>query len=166
MKFSYKLVILLCLAGTVALQAQERYLGPFFDDVEVTSNVPYGQNFSIITAFVTGTSMKLPLLMDVYQPAGDTAEARPLAIVLHTGNFLPIQTNGGVTGEKTDSAVVEVCMRLARMGYVAVSADYRLGWNPLAESQPERAIGLINAAYRGVQDARTCIRYFKKDFAE
>lgn len=166
MKLGYKLLILSCLVTWGALQAQERYLDPVFDDVEVTSNVPYGENFTVLALPVIGHSLKQFLVMDVYQPAGDTAESRPLAIVLHTGNFLPIQTNGGVTGEKTDSAVVEVCMRLARMGYVAASADYRLGWNPLAESQPERALGLINAAYRGVQDARTCVRYFKRDFAE
>lgn len=166
MKLSYKLLLFFCLYGFISLQAQERYLGPVFDDVEVTSNVPYGQNFTVLALPLTGHTLKQFLVMDVYQPAGDTADARPLAIVLHTGNFLPIQTNGGVTGEKTDSAVVEVCMRLARMGYVAVSADYRLGWNPLAQTQPERALGLINAAYRGVQDARSCIRYFKRDFAE
>ncbi|MBK8505144.1 MAG: T9SS type A sorting domain-containing protein [Saprospiraceae bacterium] len=37
---------------------------------------------------------------------------------------------------------------------------------PPAQTQPERALGLINAAYRGVQDARTCVRFFKRDFAE
>jgi hypothetical protein len=52
------------------------------------------------------------------------------------------------------------------MGYVAVAADYRLGWNPFAQTQPERALGLINAAYRGVQDARTCVRFFKRDVTE
>jgi len=166
MKLRYRLLILCCLTGMLSLQAQERYLGPVFDAVEVTSNVPYGENFTVLALPLIGHSLKQPLLMDVYQPAGDTMVARPLVIVLHTGNFLPIETNGSVTGEKTDSAVVEVCLRLARMGYVAVSADYRLGWNPLAQSQPERALGLINAAYRGVQDARSCVRYFKRDFAE
>jgi hypothetical protein len=136
-----------------------------FDDVDVIHDVPYGANFSVLAISVIGHTLKEPLLMDVYTPAGDTETNRPLAIVLHTGNFLPIMVNGGVTGTKTDSSTVEICKRLARMGYVVASADYRKGWNPFAETQPERTVGLINAAYRGVQDARSCVRYFKQDFA-
>ena len=43
------------------------------------------------------------------------------------------------------------------MGYVVASIDYRTGWNPLAATQSERTYQLINAAYRGVQDARTAL---------
>ncbi|HRF41195.1 MAG TPA: hypothetical protein PK198_20525, partial [Saprospiraceae bacterium] len=56
--------------------------------------------------------------------------------------------------------------RLAKMGYAVAICSYRLGWNPTAQTQPERALGLIQAAYRGVQDARTAIRYFKRSVAE
>jgi hypothetical protein len=52
------------------------------------------------------------------------------------------------------------------MGYVVASCDYRLGWNPVATTQEERVNTLINAAYRGVQDCRTAIRYFRKSEAE
>ena len=52
------------------------------------------------------------------------------------------------------------------MGYVVASIDYRLGWNPLAATQSERTNQLINAAYRGVQDARTAVRYFRMNAAE
>ena len=52
------------------------------------------------------------------------------------------------------------------MGYVTASVDYRLGWNPLAGTQVERTYQLINAAYRGVQDARTAVRYFRMNAAE
>lgn len=104
--------------------------------------------------------------MDVYQPVGDDAEVRPLVLVFHTGDFLPAVTNGGITGTKVDSSVVEICTRLAKAGYTAASVDYRLGWNPLAQTQPQRALGLIQAAYRGVQDGRTAVRYFKKNFVE
>ncbi|MBK8505145.1 MAG: hypothetical protein IPL46_24835 [Saprospiraceae bacterium] len=138
MKLGYRLLAFICLLSSMSLFAQDgRYLNEVYTDVEVTSNVPYGANFSVLAVPIIGTTFKQPLVMDVYQPMGDTAAARPLAIVLHTGNFLPIKTNGGVTGEKTDSAVVEVCMRLARMGYVAVSADYRLGWNPQHKPNPK-----------------------------
>lgn len=167
MKCKYYLFILMCSMGLMSnMQAQERYLEPVFDDVTVMENLPYGQNFTVLTLPVTGHTAKQPLVMDLYMPADDTIANRPLVIYLHTGNFLPIAVNGGVTGTKSDSSAVEVCRRLAAMGYVVASADYRLGWNPFAESQPERAFGLINAAYRGVQDARTCVRFFKRSVAE
>lgn len=35
---------------------------------------------------------------------------------------------------------------------MVASADYRLGWNPLATNPIEGTIGIINAAYRGVQN--------------
>jgi hypothetical protein len=160
---------LLLLSGLVlsALQAQTRYLQPVFTDVTVTNNVVYGVNTTVL-AFPT--LIKQPLIMDVYQPTGDTEAERPVVLYLHTGNFLPFQNpttgepgfNGSCGGTLRDSSVVEACKRLARMGYVACAVDYRLGWNPLASSDVLRRFGIINAAYRGIQDLRTCIRYLRK----
>jgi hypothetical protein len=82
-------------------------------------------------------------------------------LVFHTGNFTPFPQNNGTGGTKEDSTVVEVCTRLAQRGYVAASVDYRLGWNPVDPSQDFRKFFLINAAYRGVQDARTAVRYMR-----
>jgi carboxylesterase type B len=101
------------------------------------------------------------LLMDVYQPAGDSEADRPVILYFHTGNFLPQYVNGSAVGTRTDSSAVEICSRFARMGYVVASVDYRLGWNPLAGTQTERTTQLIQAAYRGVQDSRTAVRYFR-----
>jgi len=158
--------LLLCL-GLFQAQAQEgRYLEEVFDEVTVTPNVVYGVNATVLFLPVLGEAVPQELIMDVYQPANDTVAERPVVIYFHTGNFLPIRTNGGLTGTLRDSSVVEICTRLAKMGYVAISADYRQGWNPLAETQPERALGLIQAAYRGVQDARTAIRFLKRDATE
>jgi len=166
-QFNTTLFILLLCLGALQLQAQnDRYLEEVFDDVTVTPNVVYGTNATVLFLSQLGEAVPQELLMDVYEPVGDTLTERPMVIYFHTGNFLPIQVNGGLTGTYRDSSVVEICTRLAKMGYVAVSADYRLGWNPLAETQPERALGLIQAAYRGVQDARTAIRYFKRDATE
>jgi dienelactone hydrolase len=67
--------------------------------------------------------------MDVYEPSGDTASVRPLVLVLHTGSFLPAVMNGQPTGGRKDSAVVEMCTRFAKKGYVAAAVSYRLGWN-------------------------------------
>lgn len=162
MKKHFTLLLMLL---TIGLSAQERYLDEVFTDVEVTSNVIYGVNATVILLPQLGEAIPIPLAMDVYQPAGDTETARPLVLVFHTGNFLPNYINGQITGTKTDSSVVEICTQLARRGFVAASVDYRTGWNPLATSQPERALGLIQAAYRGVQDGRNAVRYFRADAA-
>lgn len=101
--------------------------------------------------------------MDVYEPANDSITARPLVIVLHTGSFLPRVSNGQPTGSRTDSAVVEMCNRFAKRGYVAVAPSYRLGWNPISSDQDVRTSTLLQAVYRAIQDAKNCVRYFKND---
>jgi len=143
----------------------QRYLTEIFDEVEVTANVTYGVNATVIMYSTLGEAIPQPLLLDIYEPSGDTETERPLVLYFHTGNFLPHPQNGGPTGTKSDSATVELCSRLARMGYVVASCDYRLGWNPIAPTQPERVYSLINAAYRGVQDSRTAARFFRKSVA-
>ena len=74
---------------------------------------------------------------------------------------MPQYANGLAVGSKTDSAAVELCTRFAKMGYVAASINYRLGCNSLAATQSERTNEFINAIYRGVQDARTAVRFFR-----
>jgi hypothetical protein len=147
-----------------SLQAQ-RYLTPQFNSVSRTKTI-YGANYTVLAVPVVGRTVRQPLVADVYQPVGDTETARPLAIYFHSGNFLPNPQNGNTNGLIDDSTAIEVCTRLAQMGYVTASVDYRLGWNPLASTQEARINGLINAAYRGLQDARTAIRYFKEKAAD
>ena len=157
--------LLLFCVFAIAVNAQDRYLDEVFTDVTVTTAVEYGVNGTVLTLPSEMEVVPESLLLDVYQPTGDTETARPLVLVFHTGNFLPNVTNGQIAGTRQDSSVVEICNRLARRGYVAASVDYRLGWNPLADSQPVRALGLIQAAYRGLQDGRNAIRYFRSDAA-
>jgi acetyl esterase/lipase len=149
------------IALTTSGFSQTRYLTEVFTAVTVSSNITYGNNISVLT----GTPMSIPLVMDVYQPTGDVQTARPLIIVLHAGSFLPSVASGLAIGKRTDSAVVEMCMRFARRGYVAVAADYRLGWNPISTNQDVRTGTLLNAVYRGLQDAKNCVRFFRNDAA-
>lgn len=165
MKRHFTLLAFALVMLTFPMKAQ-RYFSEVFSDVNVTNNVVYGANFTVLSISVTGHTMLQPLAMDVYQPAGDVQTERPLILYFHTGNFLPTPQNGSTSGTKSDSSVVELCTRFAKMGYVVASCDYRLGWNPIASTQPERVYGLINAAYRGVQDCRTAVRYFRKTVAE
>lgn len=149
---------LMALVGTINAQ---RYLAEVFDEVTVTTDVTYGMNATVIAYQMLGEAIPEALKCDIYEPTGDTETNRPLILYFHTGNFIPHPQNGGPTGTRSDSSVVEMCSRLARMGYVVASCDYRLGWNPIASTQDERVYTLINAAYRGVQDCRTAIRYFR-----
>ena len=103
-------------------------------------------------------------MMDVYTPDEVPEIERPLVLVFHTGTFLPPLINGQITGSRIDSSSVEMCRRLASRGYVAASVTYRQGWNPIA-SGPDganiRTGTLLNAAYRGIHDARACVRFFR-----
>lgn len=103
--------------------------------------------------------------MDVYQPdqGTDTEMQRPLLVYLHTGNALPPPLNGSPTGTRKDSSAVEVCKRMARRGYVAVSMSYRLGWNPLGATLEIRRGTLLNAIYRAIHDVRQCVRTMKAE---
>lgn len=153
------------MASSSSVNAQVPFLDETYD-VKVTESVIYGFNATILPVIAQQSAEALPrpLVMDVYEPVGDNADAsRPVMLVYHTGNFLPFPTNNGTGGTIKDLSVVEVCTRLAKRGYIAAAVDYRLGWNPIAPTQDERKFFLINAAYRGVQDARTAVRWFRKN---
>jgi len=147
---------------STSVNAQTRYVDTMFDEVTVTSNVEYGTNVGIITQAPAVEA----LLMDVYEPAGDTVTNRPVVIMLHTGSFLPAIANGQATGDKSDNAIAEICTRFAEKGYVAIALNYRLGWNPASESEDVRRSTLIQAAYRGLQDVKTAVRFLRKSAVE
>lgn len=159
-----QILLLFVLALSTSLSAQRRYFDQVFTDVNVALDITYGVNASVLEQPVAMQAIPKALKMNVYEPAGDTETDRPLVIIMHTGNFLPPTINGGCSGTIFDADNVAMATRLAKMGYVAAVADYRIGWNPIG-TQTERVATLINAAYRGVQDSRTCIRFFRKDHA-
>jgi len=154
------LIFSLAVMTTFAAFGQKRYLEPVFSGV-TKNTIIYGYNYHVLYVPVTGHTALQPLVADVYQPTSDTETARPLVLYFHSGNFLPFPQNQSISGTRSDSTIVEMSRRLAKMGYVVASCDYRLGWNPVAPEQSDRVNTLINAAYRGVQDARSAIRYFK-----
>ena len=164
------LFLILLITPFLATSQNTRYLDEVFTDVDVQSGVTYGVNATVLYYELFNQAVPEALKMDVYTPSGDTETNRPLVLFFHTGSFLPFRNpanpselgfNGSCGGERSDSSAVEICTRLAKMGYVAASVSYRLGWNPIAITETERRFGIINAAYRGVQDVRTAIRYFR-----
>jgi acetyl esterase/lipase len=158
-------LLFLIVAMQQVASAQLRYVDPVFSQASATT-ILYGQNFTVLPLVSGGRPVRQPLVARVYTPAGDTDTKRPLIIYLKTGNFFPFPANGSCGGTLGDSSNVEFATRLAKMGYVVAVADYRGGWNPTANDpvtgELTRRFTLINAAYRGVQDVRTCIRFFRK----
>ena len=146
--------------------SQTRYMDEVFCDIEIESDVVYGNNISVLPLLQGGAPTPEDLEMDIYMPSGDSATDRPVVMILHTGSFLPAVANGQATGDKTDNATVEQCKAFAKKGYVAVALNYRLGWNPISENEDVRRSTLIQAAYRGLQDVRTGIRFLRKSIAE
>ncbi|GAB4126317.1 MAG: hypothetical protein OHK0045_18820 [Raineya sp.] len=93
------------------------------------------------------------LRMDIYQPnqAIDTLSKRPVIIFCFGGGF--------VTGSRTETSMVQLCQSFARRGFVTATIDYRLGMNISNEQLSKRAV------YRGVQDGRSAVRFFRNNAA-
>lgn len=106
--------------------------------------------------------------MDIRKPldSEDPETMRPAIIFVHTGNFLPPIVNGGITGDKLDSAGVNLCKQWAKRGFVTANANYRLGWNPVSTDPDVRRGTLLNAVYRAIHDIKMCVRYLKANATE
>ena len=126
-----------------------RFIDEVFDDVTVTENIVYGNapDLPFIFLFEWNT-YDIDLHIDVYEPAGDTMEDRPVIIFAHSGAFF--------MGSKDAQDMVALCEATARRGYVAVSMEYRLGLNILSSYSGERAV------YRGVQDGSAVVRFLRE----
>ena len=165
------LIILSCFILSSAF-AQDRYLEEVFTDseIKVTSDVHYATNATIFPLLFLGANEFLPepLFMDVYEPdpAMDTVTNRPVVVVVHGGDGLPQIVNNACWGDKTDSVTVSTAKKLAKMGYVAVAPNYRLGWNPLTTRQDAFLDGLVDAGVRIQQDLKACARFLRKTEAE
>ena len=114
-----------------------------FSNVDVTSAVTFGNNTAL-----SGSAVDLK--MDIYEPAGDSQTDRPVILMAFGGSFI-----GGSRGD-----VAFMCNILAKMGYVAVAPDYRVGFFLPNE------ITTTLAVLRGAHDMNACVRYLKKTAAE
>lgn len=119
-----------------------RYSSDVYTTYTVTSSIPYGQNLTF-----SGSTQTLTL--DFYEPAGDTAHARPLIIWAHGGSF--------IGGSSTDQDVTTLSQRFAKKGFVCASINYRLGFYPID------SVHAIPAVLRAVQDMKAAVRFFYKD---
>lgn len=161
-KTSILLGLMFTLYFSVSTLAQIRYLENVGTEVSVSTDIVYGSNVGILTQSPVLEEIK----MDMYQLEGDTTKDKPVVLMLHTGSFLPKIINGQATGDKTDNAIVDMCERFAKKGYLAIALNYRLGWNPISSSEDVRRSTLIQAAYRSLQDVKTAVRFLRKSVEE
>jgi para-nitrobenzyl esterase len=147
MKFILHFILLSISAQLTAQCDGNRYLNFIFPETESTTDIQYGENINY-----QGTSESL--YMDVYEPAGDIEDGRPLIIMCHGGYFL--------SGDKAGPDMLPLCTDLAKMGYVVASINYRKGI-PFGASLE---VPYGQAVVRAVQDLRAAIRWFRKNAEE
>lgn len=142
----------------------DRYNADLFDvsetnDIQFSSGVPQPNPGGGLYEWLTGYPLNaseydtspVDLKMDIFQPTGDTLTKRPLIIIAFGGGFL--------SGSKDHWSIRLLCQELAKRGYVTASIDYRLGMNIFDADLANRAV------YRGLQDARSAVRFFRADAA-
>jgi lysophospholipase L1-like esterase/pimeloyl-ACP methyl ester carboxylesterase len=138
------LLILFVLGYHVSFtQKTQRYKNEVFSSIDSLKNIPYGEAVNI-----AGESEKL--LVDIYSPTADTLKKRPLVVFIHGGGF--------VNGDKGSGYPILFSTGLAKRGYVSSSINYRLGIE-----KPKNDTSYFESMYRGVQDAKAAIRFFRKN---
>jgi acetyl esterase/lipase len=117
-----------------AAGALVRYADEVFSSVRTIGDVAYAE--------ADQQGRLVTLRADLYQPAGDTAPARPLIIWLHGGGF--------TTGDKASPQMVDIATAFARRGYVTASINYRLS----ADGGCDAGLALDVACSRAIAHAR------------
>ena len=113
-----------------------KYRDRFFTDIETMENVEL--------ATIEGET----LLMDIFQPANDTTQNRPVLIVASGGGF--------IVQDRTE--VELVAAEFASRGFVAATMDYRvLGRFPI--DSEELSIAGVKASH----DMFAAVRFFRAD---
>ena len=130
------------------IAGQERYLDEIFE-VTVTDNIKFGEAAQPKPLRPNNTQ---ELFMDIYEPAGDDLEARPLIIWAFGGAY--------VFGNKQSPDIVTLSNSFAKRGYVNASIDYRLSRDLVVNSDASNA---YEAVLKATHDMRAAIRYFYKD---
>jgi poly(3-hydroxybutyrate) depolymerase len=109
-------------------------------------NIVYGSN-------INSEGKNQALNMDIYYPPNIVdGKKYPMVMLIHGGTFL--------NGNKENMGAL--CKQLADSGFVAVTINYRLGWNALSALGGCASLdinSLTLANYRGIQDAHAAMRF-------
>lgn len=116
-----------------------RYNAIVFDSTQIneTKNVIYGSN-------ITQAGRNVDLSMNIFEPANDTEQKRPLIVLAHGGGF--------TEGDKEDFN--PLALYFAQSGYVAATISYRF---------LEGEGSLQKAVVDAVHDMKAAVRFFTKD---
>ncbi len=122
--------------------SDERYTEvEYFNSTEITTgaNIQFG---------IANDHLGNPysLLMDLYYPnlGIDTSAKRPFIMLFHGGGFS--------SGDKQAGDIKDLCIHLARRGFVCASVNYRIGYD-------FTEYGQYKARYRAIQDGHAAMRY-------
>lgn len=133
---------LLPLLSAALLPAQTtRYRDQVFTAAQVTTNLTYG------SAVNRWTNQTETLLLDLYQPRGDTETSRPALVYVHGGGFV-----GGDKGAPQGAALV---LEFVRRGYVGISINYRL--------QPPNTPITQQTVTDAKEDCKAAIRWLRRN---
>lgn len=136
--------------------AATRYIDPVFSSVTTTSNIVYGQAVDAAGQLET-------LRLDLYQPAGDTEQKRPVIVWAHGGFY--------TQGNKSEIGSIRDFM--TKRGWVTISIDYRLdprlpeglaGYEN-SEQLPLDLARLDEAAQNGQHDMQAAVRWVRANAA-
>jgi para-nitrobenzyl esterase len=122
----------------------QRYVDKVFANISMDS-VTYGNA-------KTWNDISQDLMMNIYQPVGDTAMQRPLIVLAHGGAF--------INGTRYSPDIDYLCTEFAKRGYICVSISYRLGID-ISKFFLEPGPQFANAVWRGTLDGRAAIRYLR-----
>ncbi|MFZ4635535.1 MAG: carboxylesterase family protein [Saprospiraceae bacterium] len=144
-----KIYLLFLLCGVFSMNAQN----PACDGVRYKTEVFAGFTKKTVQYATTTDYFGMPmtLSMDVYEPQGDTASARPVVVLAHGGAF--------VFGDRTQ--MDPFCQILARQGYVAVTIQYRL--YPFFILGLPDSIKIMDAAFKAMGDFKAAVRFVRED---
>jgi dipeptidyl aminopeptidase/acylaminoacyl peptidase len=125
-----------------------RYRDQVFSAVTTTTDLTYGS--------APGADGNLETLkLDLYQPSGDTAAKRPALVWVHGGGF--------TAGDKSSGRARATFF--ARLGYVAVSINYRLLSPDGCGGNPNPTPVCQNAALEAQHDAQAAVRWLRANAA-
>jgi hypothetical protein len=114
---------------------------PYFDSTEISTgaNVQFGSALDHL-------GNAYPLRMDLYYPnlTIDTSSKRPFVMLFHGGGFS--------SGDKQSGDIKDLCIHMARRGFVCATVNYRLGYD-------FTEYGQYKARYRAIQDGHAAMRY-------
>lgn len=143
--FVFVFIQIFAFSQVIKAQCTSRYLDTSFSAIDSFKNVVY-------TTTAGGASNTQ--VMDIYQPAGDTACLRHLIIWAHGGAFFQ--------GTKNDGDMEFFTHRFAQRGYVCATINYRLASSIVLLYDSSQ---IFKYTYQCVSDYKAAIRYFYKDAA-